>query len=69
MPSPSVRKFARELGVPLDEVKGCGPRAASPQEDVQAFTKAVMAGSAQTKAQSGHGSGTALRPAAAPSSA
>jgi pyruvate dehydrogenase E2 component (dihydrolipoamide acetyltransferase) len=27
--SPSVRKFARELGVPLDEVKGSGPRAAS----------------------------------------
>jgi pyruvate dehydrogenase E2 component (dihydrolipoamide acetyltransferase) len=29
--SPSVRKFARELGVPLDEVKGTGPRAASPR--------------------------------------
>jgi pyruvate dehydrogenase E2 component (dihydrolipoamide acetyltransferase) len=27
--SPSVRKFARELGVPLEEVKGTGPRAAS----------------------------------------
>ncbi len=25
--SPSVRKFARELGVPLDEVKGTGPKA------------------------------------------
>jgi len=49
--SPSVRKFARELGVPLEEVKGQGPKGRITQEDVQAFTKAVMAGSAQTKAQ------------------
>ena len=49
--SPSVRKFARELGVPLDEVKGSGPKGRITQEDVQAFTKSVMAGSAQTKAQ------------------
>ena len=48
--SPSVRKFARELGVPLDEVKGSGAKGRITQEDVQAFTKAVMAGSAQTKA-------------------
>jgi pyruvate dehydrogenase E2 component (dihydrolipoamide acetyltransferase) len=49
--SPSVRKFARELGVPLEEVKGTGPKGRISQDDVQAFTKAVMAGSAQTKAQ------------------
>ena len=49
--SPSVRKFARELGVPLDEVKGNGPKGRITQDDVQDFTKAVMAGSAQTKAQ------------------
>ncbi len=49
--SPSVRKFARELGVPLEEVKGQGPKGRITQDDVQAFTKAVMAGSAQTKAQ------------------
>ena len=49
--SPSVRKFARELGVPLEEVKGQGPKGRITQEDVQAFTKAVMSGSAQTKAQ------------------
>jgi pyruvate dehydrogenase E2 component (dihydrolipoamide acetyltransferase) len=49
--SPSVRKFARELGVPLDEVKGTGPKGRITQEDVQAFTKSVMAGAAQTKAQ------------------
>ena len=49
--SPSVRKFARELGVPLEEVKGNGPKGRITQEDVQAFTKAVMAGATQTKAQ------------------
>jgi pyruvate dehydrogenase E2 component (dihydrolipoamide acetyltransferase) len=49
--SPSVRKFARELGVPIDEVKGSGPKGRITQDDVQAFTKAVMSGAAQTKAQ------------------
>ena len=49
--SPSVRKFARELGVPLEEVKGNGPKGRISQDDVQAFTKAVMAGAMQTKAQ------------------
>jgi len=50
--SPSVRKFARELGVPLEEVKGTGPKGRISQEDVQAFTKAVMKGDASTKAAS-----------------
>jgi len=49
--SPSVRKFARELGVPLDEVKGSGPKGRITQDDVQGFTKSVMAGTVQTKAQ------------------
>ena len=49
--SPSVRKFARELGVPLEEVKGSGPKGRITQDDVHAFTKAVMAGATQTKAQ------------------
>lgn len=49
--SPSVRKFARELGVPLAEVKGSGPKGRITLEDVQAFTKAVMAGTLQTQAQ------------------
>lgn len=48
--SPSVRKFARELGVPLEEVKGSGPKGRITQEDVQGFTKAVMSGATQTKA-------------------
>ena len=49
--SPSVRKFARELGVPLDEVKGTGAKGRITQEDVQSFTQSVMAGATQTKAQ------------------
>ena len=49
--SPSVRKFARELGVPLDEVKGSGPKGRITQDDIQNFTKQVMSGAAQTKAQ------------------
>ena len=48
--SPSVRRFARELGVPLQEVKGTGPKGRITQDDVQAFTMAVMAGAAQTQA-------------------
>ncbi|WP_427912024.1 dihydrolipoyllysine-residue acetyltransferase [Ramlibacter sp. MMS24-I3-19] len=51
--SPSVRKFARELGVPLEEVKGSGPKGRILHEDVQAFTKAVMQGQATTKAAAG----------------
>ncbi len=53
--SPSVRKFARELGVPLDELKGSGNKGRITQEDVQAFTKSVMSGATQTKAQSAKG--------------
>ncbi len=49
--SPSVRKFARELGVPLAEVKGSGGKGRITQEDVQNFTRAVMAGSQRTQAQ------------------
>jgi pyruvate dehydrogenase E2 component (dihydrolipoamide acetyltransferase) len=68
--SPSVRKFARELGVPLDEVKGNGPKGRITADDVQAFTKAVMSGAAQTKdqaakapaASSGDGAGLGLIP-------
>ena len=60
--SPSVRKFARELGVPLAEVKGSGAKGRITQTDVQAFTRAVMAGQQQTQAQthSGAGGGAAL---------
>jgi len=49
--SPSIRKFARVLGVPLDEVRGSGPKGRITEADVQAFVKAVMAGGQQTAAQ------------------
>jgi pyruvate dehydrogenase E2 component (dihydrolipoamide acetyltransferase) len=49
--SPSVRKFARELGVPLNEVKGSGQKGRITQTDVQQFTRSVMAGAVQTLAQ------------------
>jgi len=49
--SPSIRKLARELGVPLAEVKGSGPKGRITQADVQGFVKGVMAGSVQTQAQ------------------
>ncbi len=48
--SPSVRKFARELGVPLAEVKGTGHKGRITDEDIKNFTKAVMAGGARTQA-------------------
>jgi pyruvate dehydrogenase E2 component (dihydrolipoamide acetyltransferase) len=42
--SPSVRKFARELGVDLIRVKGSGPKGRITQADVQEFVKSVMRG-------------------------
>ena len=53
--SPSVRKFARELGVPLAELKGSGPKGRITLDDVQGFTKAVMAGDTRTQAQAAKG--------------
>ncbi|MFY9514515.1 MAG: 2-oxo acid dehydrogenase subunit E2, partial [Rubrivivax sp.] len=49
--SPSIRRYARELGVPLAEVKGSGPKGRITQGDVQGFVKGVMAGSVATAAQ------------------
>jgi pyruvate dehydrogenase E2 component (dihydrolipoamide acetyltransferase) len=66
--SPSVRKFARELGVPLNEVKGSGNKGRITEDDVQSFTRSVMAGAIQTlaaaqnKTTSGGGSELGLIP-------
>jgi len=49
--SPSIRRLARELGVPLTEVAGSGPKGRILQADVQGFVKGVMAGAVQTAAQ------------------
>ena len=46
--SPTVRKYARELGVNVALVKGSGPKGRITQEDVQAFVKGVMSGSTGT---------------------
>jgi pyruvate dehydrogenase E2 component (dihydrolipoamide acetyltransferase) len=48
--SPSVRKFARELGVPLAEVKGSGLKGRITDTDIQSFTRSVMSGAVQTLA-------------------
>src|SRR5471032_1753451 len=42
--SPSIRKFARELGVDLGKVPGTGPKGRITQVDVQNFVKGVMSG-------------------------
>ncbi|MCO5978033.1 dihydrolipoyllysine-residue acetyltransferase [Ideonella oryzae] len=49
--SPSIRKIARELGVPLAEILGSGPKGRITQADLQGFVKGVMAGQVKTAAQ------------------
>ncbi|MCH1878373.1 dihydrolipoyllysine-residue acetyltransferase [Alcaligenes ammonioxydans] len=44
--SPSVRKFARELGVDLAKVHGSGDKGRITADDVRGFVKQVMAGGA-----------------------
>lgn len=60
--SPSVRKFARELGVEVSRVPGTGPKGRITQEDVQGFVKGVMSGStaAPAAAAAAGGSGVGL---------
>ncbi|MFS2080491.1 2-oxo acid dehydrogenase subunit E2, partial [Telluria sp. Tellsp99] len=61
--SPSVRKFARELGVDLNKVKGSGPKGRITQEDVQGFVKsALAAGPTAAPAAAGGGAGLNLLP-------
>jgi pyruvate dehydrogenase E2 component (dihydrolipoamide acetyltransferase) len=43
--SPSIRSFARELGVELAKVKGSGPKGRITREDVQAFVKGALSAS------------------------
>lgn len=40
--SPSVRKFARELGAELQKIQGTGPKGRILKEDVQSFVKASL---------------------------
>lgn len=48
--SPSVRRFARELGVALDRVSGSGPKGRITHEDVQGYVKAALSGQGATPA-------------------
>ena len=61
--SPSVRKFARELGVDLSRVKGSGAKGRITQTDVQSYVKAALQHTPSSIEQSGvsaSGSGAAL---------
>lgn len=53
--SPSIRKFARELGVSLETVTGTGTKGRITREDVQAFVKALLAGPKPANATGGLG--------------
>jgi pyruvate dehydrogenase E2 component (dihydrolipoamide acetyltransferase) len=58
--SPSVRKFARELGVDLTQVKGSGPNGRITPDDVRGFVKGVMSGSTAVAGAPAGGSGVGL---------
>src|SRR4051794_14450386 len=60
--SPSVRKFARELGVDLSQVKGSGPKGRILQEDVQSFVKQAISGGAAPAGAPAGGGGLNLLP-------
>jgi pyruvate dehydrogenase E2 component (dihydrolipoamide acetyltransferase) len=51
--SPSVRKFARELGVALSAVRGTGPKQRVTADDVRAFVKGAVAQAASAAATPG----------------
>jgi len=53
--SPSVRKFARELGVDLTQVQGSGPKNRILHADVQGFVKGALSGKTVSSAKSGGG--------------
>jgi pyruvate dehydrogenase E2 component (dihydrolipoamide acetyltransferase) len=51
--SPSVRRFARELGVAVDKVPGTGPKGRITHVDVQNYVKGVIAQAASPAAATG----------------
>ena len=55
--SPSVRKFARELGVDIGRVRGSGPKGRILHEDVQQFVKRALATPAAGAAAAAAGAG------------
>ena len=55
--SPSVRKFARELGVDLTQVQGSGPKGRILHSDVQGFVKGALSGRTAPAARAPSGGG------------
>ncbi|MDF3846724.1 dihydrolipoyllysine-residue acetyltransferase [Achromobacter denitrificans] len=60
--SPSVRKFARELGVNLSKVKGSGPKDRITADDVRGFVKQALAAPAAAAGGSADGAALGLLP-------
>ena len=64
--SPSVRKFARELGVDVTRVGGTGPKGRVTQQDVQNYVKGIVSGAVAAPnaapAAAGGGAGLNLLP-------
>ena len=58
--SPSIRKFARELGVDLTRVPGSGPKGRITQQDVQSFVKGVLSSGAPGNGKAAAGGGTGV---------
>ncbi len=60
--SPSVRAFARALGVDVTKVKGSGPKERILQEDVEGYVKQALAGTTAARAPSAAGAALNLLP-------
>ncbi len=60
--SPSMRAYARELGVDLARVKASGPKGRITREDINAFVKGALQAPATAQAATGGGGGLDLLP-------
>ena len=60
--SPSVRRFARDLGVDVGKVSGTGPKGRILQSDVQAWVKGIVSGAATPATAAPSGGGLDLLP-------
>jgi pyruvate dehydrogenase E2 component (dihydrolipoamide acetyltransferase) len=55
--SPSVRKFARELGADLGRITGSGQKGRITEEDVKAYVKSMLAAAGGAGTEGGYGRG------------
>ena len=60
--SPSVRKFARELGADINQITGTGSKGRITQNDVQAYIKNMMGQARQAASSTSGGAGLNLLP-------